>query len=206
VGHNETLLGASNRMKNLKQVMGNTRFDILVSIENGIFPVQIEDRQAWFDLGWIIVEDVNGTRRFSHSTGIEFDAQYVEEARRRGFEKTTVGSIIAEHRGIDSTDPHSPLTTGNVSRAAILKQALKAAFGQLPPIPFTSEDHPEQPRQKFSTDHVIGRIQRICKGYNIPGVIPHGLRVHFEALALETGHDLAKIMAWAHEELDRFGK
>lgn len=131
VGHEETLRGALNRLRNLKRIVGDTRYDLLVSMENGIFPVQIDNRQAWFDLGWVVVEDAYGNQRFAHSTGIEFDATAVEEARRRGFEKTTAGSIIAERTGADATDPHAHLTGGKVPRSDMLKQSLKTALGQL---------------------------------------------------------------------------
>lgn len=131
VGHKETLRGALNRLKNLKGIIGDTRYDLLVSMENGIFPVQIEDRQAWFDLGWVVVEDAKGNQRFAHSTGIEFDASAVQEAQRRGFDKTTAGSIIAERTGADSTDPHAYLTGGKVLRSDMLRQTLKATLGQL---------------------------------------------------------------------------
>ena len=131
VGHDEILRGALNRLKNLKVIIGGTRYDLLISMESGIFLVQIDDRQAWFDLGWVVVEDIHGNKRFAHSAGIEFDARDVQEAQQRGFDKTTVGSIIAEHTSADSTDPHAYLTGGKVSRSDMLKQTLKTALGQL---------------------------------------------------------------------------
>lgn len=131
VGHEETVRGALNRLKNLKQVIGSTRYNMLISMENGIFPVKIGDRQAWFDLGWVVVEDANGNQCFAHSTGIEFEAQFVEQAERKGFQTTTVGSIIAERTGADGTDPHAYLTAGKVGRSDMLQQTLKTALGQL---------------------------------------------------------------------------
>jgi len=131
VGHEETVRGALNRLENLKKVIGETRYDILVALENGIFPIKIREREAWFDLACVVVEDAEGNQSFAHSTGVEFDAQTVEEARKKGFETTTVGSLIAERTGADSTDPHSYLTNQIVSRREMLEQALKTAMGQL---------------------------------------------------------------------------
>lgn len=130
VGHEETLRGAMNRLRNLREIVAETRCDLYVSLENGIFPVKVGDQDTWFDLGWVVIEDAAGNQSLSHSTGIEFGKDEVQEAQRRGFDKTTAGSIIAERTGADPSDPHSHLTSGHVSRPDMLGQALRAAFGQ----------------------------------------------------------------------------
>lgn len=130
VGHQETVRGAMNRLQNLKAIAAQTRCDLYVSLENGIFPVNVGDQETWFDVGWVVVEDAAGNKSLSHSTGIEIGHGDVKEAQRRGFDQTTAGSMIAERTGADSTDPHAHLTNGHVPRSEMLKQALMAAFGQ----------------------------------------------------------------------------
>jgi hypothetical protein len=55
----------------------------------------------------------------------------VEIAEERGFETTTVGSVITERLGGDPTDPHSVLTNGKVTRTMTLVDALTIALQQL---------------------------------------------------------------------------
>lgn len=131
VGHEETVQGALNRLKSLKDIIGQTRYDLLVAFENGIFAVTIGGQETWFDLGWVVVEDVDGNQAFACSTGMEFPVGDVEEARQRGFSRSTVGSVIAERTGADSADPHSYLTKQTVTRADMLGQSLKTALGQI---------------------------------------------------------------------------
>ena len=78
-----------------------------------------------------MIEDSRGKRSWAVSAGVEFPQNSVKEAKRRGFDKTTVGSVIAESGG-EATDPHSFLTHGLVSRKDLLQQALRIALGQLP--------------------------------------------------------------------------
>ena len=108
-----------------------SRYDVLLAFQNGIFSLREGDQTHWFDLAWVVAEDAEGNQSFAHSTGIEFDASDVEKARKKGFETTTVGSIIAERTQGDPTDPHFPLTNEVLSRSSILREALKAAIGQL---------------------------------------------------------------------------
>ena len=131
VGNEETLLGAMNRLEALKKIIGTTVYDLLVSFENGVILVQVGGTEKWFDLGWVFVEDKSGKQGIAHSIGIEFDAQYVQEAHEKGFETTTVGSVIAAHTGADSTDPHSYLTNGALSRSQMLSDSYRAALGQV---------------------------------------------------------------------------
>ena len=131
VGHDETLQGAINRLAELKRLVSGTRHDLLVAFQNGIFSMRAGDKDRWFDMAWVVAEDAEGNQSLAHSTGIEFDAVDVEEARRRGFKTTTTGSVIAERTGMDATDPHTYLTNEVLSRSDILREALKAALGQL---------------------------------------------------------------------------
>lgn len=131
VGHEETIQGALNRLENMREVIGETRADLLVAIENGIFSVELFGKPTWFDLGWVVVEDADGNHCLAHSTGIRVYEDDVDEAERRGFATTTVGSIYAARTGADATDPNVHSTNVHVSRAEMLKQAFKTAFGQL---------------------------------------------------------------------------
>lgn len=130
VDHSEILEGVLNRLNHAKQLTeGNG--DVYVSMENGILIFEFKGEIRCFDLAWVVIERRFGKRAFAHSTGIEFPLEYVEEAMNRGFATTTIGSVMAEKLGIDSTDPHSTLTDGLVSRSDMLKQTLRAALGQL---------------------------------------------------------------------------
>lgn len=131
VGHEETVRGAINRLTDLKKMLADTHYDLLVAFENGIFSVQIGAREAWFDLGWVAVEDANGRQSLAHSTGIEFNAADVRKARQYGLKFSTVGRVIGDRLGTDTSDPHLYLTDGVVGRIELLRLGLKAAVGQL---------------------------------------------------------------------------
>lgn len=131
VGLEETLQGARNRLKNLKTIIGDARYDLLVAMENGIFPVYVDGKELWFDLGWVVLEDPTGFPIYTNSSGIQVNTEYVEIARSRGFSTTTVGSISAERSAAERTDPNAFLTAGHVTRTNMLKQACKVALGQL---------------------------------------------------------------------------
>lgn len=130
-GYEETLLGAFNRLKNLRNIIKGTRYDLLVAFENGIIPMKIQKQLRWFDLGYVVVENEHGNQSIAHSPGVEFNIVDVEEAKRRGFDRTTVGAVMAERLGIDPADPHAYLTSGIVPRSEMLRQSFKSALGNL---------------------------------------------------------------------------
>ena len=133
IGNDETLRGALNRLANLRlNVMADQiHYDLLVAMEGGLFSVQSDTGDQWFDCGWVVVQDSIGRRTIAHCSGVEFPQADVAQAREKGFETTTVGSIIAQRVGADGTDPQRYLTDGLVCRLTILRQALVAALGQL---------------------------------------------------------------------------
>lgn len=131
VGQAETLLGANNRMRNLKVMIGGTRYDVLIAMENGINEIPSDQGGIWMDTGLVIAEDMNGRRGIAQCIGVPFETMDVDEARRNGFETTTVGSVYAKRKGTEATDPHRGLTNGLVTRMEGLKQAVLAAIGQL---------------------------------------------------------------------------
>lgn len=132
VGHEETFQGAKNRLKNLEEVLienkSLTESAVLVSFESGIYEVG----GRWVDIGYVVVKQ--GERvAVAPSAGVEFPKEYVEEAKRRGFETATVGSVMAERLGNPDigTDPHAYLTGGKITRNDLLQAAFKTALFQL---------------------------------------------------------------------------
>jgi non-canonical (house-cleaning) NTP pyrophosphatase len=135
IGHEETMRGCVNRLRGALLDPAAQLASFVVSIENGI--VELETPAAdgstdrrYFDLAYVCVENVGtGDRFWSHSCGLEFPASLVQQCEKLGFDKTTVGSLIAAAEGGDKQDPHSTLTRGAVTRAACLRQAVVAALG-----------------------------------------------------------------------------
>lgn len=54
----------------------------------------------WVDLAIVVVLDAKGEKYISTSTGVVFDTKYVEMAQKKGFDKFTVGSVMAAHFGM----------------------------------------------------------------------------------------------------------
>jgi len=122
-GFDETYKGAMNRARNTQ--LENSQATA-VGIENGIVP--IGDR--FVDLAVVVVLTSDGQSFVGTSAGIEFPKETVEEARKRGFETTTAGDVMAETMGASKTDPHSTLTGGKVSRKEILVEAVSAVLSR----------------------------------------------------------------------------
>jgi len=129
VGFEETLAGAMNRMADAKQKNEEEDIGFVVGIESGIYVIN----GKCFDFGWVIIERCLDGKMVSSTTPfIEFPAEEMEEANRRGFETTTVGDIFAERNPEANTkDPHSFLTQGKTSRGKLLAQGISAALAQL---------------------------------------------------------------------------
>jgi len=129
VGYQETLLGASNRLDNTKEQLGN-RCNYFVAIENGIIETGVSS-SPWLDLAWVILEDKHGQQWVATSGGIPFSVKYVEAAKDRGYSTTTVADTMAKDiKNLNTKDPHSYLTGGLVSREDFLYEALLSALGQ----------------------------------------------------------------------------
>lgn len=103
---------------------------IAVGIESGIFRF-CRQKGTPFDIAVIVLLTLDNRQIVTTSAGIEFPEECVKIAESRGFELTTVGSIIAEKFGGDPADPHSMLTKGRVSREMILTDAIVMAIGQI---------------------------------------------------------------------------
>lgn len=118
--NDETQRGAFNRINAARNVISNA--DYYLSIENGIF----EEDGRYIDRGIVVIEAKDGERIIARSDGVEFPEQYVEETRKRsgGFQKWTVGKIMAEHGVVSNhADPHQDLDPKGRTREDFLMQA-----------------------------------------------------------------------------------
>jgi hypothetical protein len=67
---------------------------------------------------------------FANSAGMPVNYGDVEVARERGFDKHTVASVTAERTGCDPNDATPHYTGGRMTRADLLKQAVKLTVAQ----------------------------------------------------------------------------
>lgn len=121
-GYEETLLGARNRAKSVRQA--HPQADIALGVENGIRL----NGEVWEDWAIVVAIDRHGKERIVESQAISFPTDAVEEARRRGFAQTTVGLVLHERHQCPAHDPHRFLTNGTWSREAILRDAFIHLF------------------------------------------------------------------------------
>lgn len=127
IGVEETFRGAFARAQSAMNTYRDPNGSAYIGIENGLLQV---DKETFIDFAVVVV--LSGERRIiTISGGLEFPFDCVKEASRRGFEKTTAGSVIAEKLGGDKADPHWKLTREGVSRKDTLAQAIALALSQL---------------------------------------------------------------------------
>lgn len=129
IGYEETFAGALARAK----LARNQNPDAIgVGIESGILPLG-RPSVFYFDLDIAVVVVLTMDNRWivTTSAGIAFPWEHVQTAENRGFESTTVGSVIAKGMGGDPADPHSTLTKGQVSRTMTLTDAVVLALSQI---------------------------------------------------------------------------
>lgn len=127
VGLDETLKGAVTRAKSAKTQHPDS---IAIGIESGIFHGSGKTPTT-LDIAVVVMLSPDGRRIVTTSPGIEFPEKYVHIAKERGFKTTTVGSVIAEKRGGDTTDPHFTLSNGRISRKKTLIDGITTALLQL---------------------------------------------------------------------------
>ena len=132
-GHQEILQGATNRIFSFENTPSEQSPDYIVSYENGVVSFDIFGEKEWYDLVWVIVKNCStGQTSCAFGQGVRFPSQYVSEAKALGFDKHTVGSIIAKHHpSADPSDPDYFLTNGKVKRSDLLENALTVALAQL---------------------------------------------------------------------------
>lgn len=126
VGFEATYDGAFTRAQSAREQ--NADHNIAIGIESGIFPFP---GKPTLDMAVIVILTKENTQIITTSAGIVFPEEYVTEARKKGFETTTVGSMITKKLGGDPTDPHSVLTNGKISRKDTLVDALAVALKQI---------------------------------------------------------------------------
>lgn len=124
VGFKETRDGANNRVAEASRKFSAEHPRAVVGIENGIL---FEDGFV-VDVGIVVIRTPYGTY-YAQSQGVQFPEHCVKEAERRGFERTTVGQIIAERYHCNSDDPHLSLT--GRSRREFLAEAVMTALVQM---------------------------------------------------------------------------
>lgn len=101
----ETLRGAVNRIDAARAAAPSA--DYYMAIENGLF----QEGSAYVDRAVVMVESAEGIRCCTTSDGVAFPTEYVDEARRRGFDKWTVGRVMEEKGVVQKhDDPHKCLS------------------------------------------------------------------------------------------------
>lgn len=121
----ETLRGAKNRLAYARREVPDA--DYYVSIENGVF----DEGSAYVDRAVVTVENAAGEERVTYSDGVVFPDEDVEEARRRGLDKWTVGRVMEEKGHVKKHDDLHLCLSGR-SRVSYLDEALSRAAASLP--------------------------------------------------------------------------
>lgn len=116
----QTAIGAKNRAL-FAQRMSPGSWGI--GIESGVFDSQFH----WEDRAIVCLVAPNGADVWlTESEPLRLEVRDVEEARRRGFETTTVGAMLAHRTGGKSDDPHIHYTLQ--SRREYIRKAVIAAI------------------------------------------------------------------------------
>jgi len=121
----ETLLGARNRAADARKLAPDA--DLYIAIENGIFL----ENGHWIDKAVVLAVTKDRHEHIEYSKGVEFDKQWVDEARELGFDTITVGKLMAA-KGVvrKHDDPHADLGD-KTPRAQILKEAVSSAVNKV---------------------------------------------------------------------------
>ncbi len=121
----QTLTGARNRILDVNARVGG--LDRIVSIENGIFKVG----EQWLDKAVVVIYNPNtDEENVGYSDAVVFPDEYVEKARQLGFDKITVGQVMADAGYVaDSKDPH--LSISRVSRQVYLESTVQKLVEQV---------------------------------------------------------------------------
>ena len=104
-GKKEIEQGSDNRLFFTLKNLNDESTDIFVSMESGLE----KKRGKYYDYAHIRMYLARSRQEFCGETErCHFPTEYVEEARKRGFDKVTVGSVMAERiEGMDKQDPHA---------------------------------------------------------------------------------------------------
>ena len=124
--NDEILEGATNRA----ECAFERGCDLAIGIENGIEFRKSTRHAIAVDIAYVVVINGDGGIHFATSTGMPVNYGDVENAQSRGFDKHTVASVTAERTGCDPNDATPHYTGGRMTRAELLKQAVKLALCQ----------------------------------------------------------------------------
>jgi non-canonical (house-cleaning) NTP pyrophosphatase len=115
----QTILGARNRILDLRSQVSD--FDRIVSIENGIF----FEGGKWADRAVVIVYNPHTDAEYiGYSDAVVFPTEFVERARKIGFDKITIGQVMAQAGFVaNPNDPH--LTISGISRQVYLENVVR---------------------------------------------------------------------------------
>ena len=107
----ETYTGALNRIQDVhrqRSPLRNGPGYWVIAIENGIFSEWVNGQTVWSDRAVIIVEGPNGKQYRADTEPVTLPNNYVDTARARGFNTTTVGQVMSEVTKVTSSDdPHA---------------------------------------------------------------------------------------------------
>ena len=104
----ETLQGANNRLAAARAAIPDA--DFYVAIESGLFRL-FDEETTFVDRAIVVLQHQTGLQCQTTSDGVIFPDTAVEEARRRGLDKWTVGRIMQEQgivvRRVDGSQTHT---------------------------------------------------------------------------------------------------
>lgn len=120
VGIENIIWVAYRRLRATRKMIG--RRGSVISIQSGIY----ENKGKYRDVAIIIVDNSRGDMQISKSREIQLPTDLVLKTMDRGFDKHTVGSIIAEEKANHAFgfDPHRFVTKAQISRLQFIVEAL----------------------------------------------------------------------------------
>lgn len=129
VGVGEGVEGSYNRAQEAYSQSGGESY--CVGIES-VIVFDLDGKSFVFDIAFIVIIAPGGEIVAKATTpGVMFPDDAFRVAKKRGFDTTTVGSVIAEQCGGNGTDPHAILTEGRVTRTETLVAGLIIALKQI---------------------------------------------------------------------------
>ena len=118
----ETLEGAANRVRSAMDM--HPESDMVIAIESGIFKLPdntAPEGYSYYDQAIVYCLTKDEQTHIYRSELLKFPTDAVEEARKRGFDKCTVGMVLQEWKRITNhKDPHKDLDPHKRSRAQFL--------------------------------------------------------------------------------------